>query len=560
MKSWWSSISLRGLRVQILLWTILPFIILLIALSLTGIRSHQQSMRALVAERDAGLAQALANSVSAELSRYSTAILLVARSEALQSGDITATRRAVTEASRALPKATLLIMDERGDVVIGPDPPPDWAVEGIRQPSGEADTDDGPTARIAANGRTLLWAIPLKGNTRWLVAGVPLEALELERLLSIEHLGANGTVALIASQGQILYVGGASPADTIPIEWSSVEQALEGENGFHFAPSPEGEQVIAYAPIPEIQGTLLIREPWEPLAAPLLRLDRVMPFVLLTAAAVSVLTLVFGLRYVVRPLQKLDAQADRIGLGDFEAAAEPVGGVKEIEDLRRTLDRMARQVQRYQAALEDYVGAMTRAQEEERARLSRELHDETVQTLIALSQRVQMVQRALKRDPSQAAQRLAELRTMVNDAVEEVRRFSQALRPSYLEELGLVPALEMLAREVGASFRSVGTPRRLTDEQELALYRIAQEALSNVLRHARARHIWIELAFTDAGTSLRVQDDGIGFRVPRRFTDLARSGHFGLMGMYERVQLVGGRLIITSSPGKGTTIEAHLPR
>ncbi len=122
-----------------------------------------------------------------------------------------------------------------------------------------------------------------------------------------------------------------------------------------------------------------------------------------------------------------------------------------------------------------------------------------------------------------------------------------------------MPALEMLAREAGAAFHVTGPPCHLSAEKELVLYRVAQEALNNALYHAQAHHIKIELMFAEAGVTLRVHDDGVGFPVPERFTDLARSGHFGLMGMHERIHLVGGRLTVTSTPGQGTAVEAWVP-
>ena len=246
--------------------------------------------------------------------------------------------------------------------------------------------------------------------------------------------------------------------------------------------------------------------------------------------------------------------AERIGAGDFEAASNPVGGVTEIEELHDTLDRMAHQIQRYQQALKGYLGAITSAQEEERARLARELHDGTVQMLIALNQRAQMAQRGLSRNPTRAAERLVELRTMISDGIEEVRRFSGALRPLYLEELGLAPAVEMLARSANATYQLVGTPKRLDDEKEVALYRMTGEALSNARRHSQAQHIAISLTFAERGVTLQVRDDGIGFDVPTDFVDLARAGHFGLMGMHERAHFVGAQLQIHSAPGEGTTV------
>ncbi|MCZ7528384.1 MAG: sensor histidine kinase [Acidimicrobiia bacterium] len=181
-----------------------------------------------------------------------------------------------------------------------------------------------------------------------------------------------------------------------------------------------------------------------------------------------------------------------------------------------------------------------------------------MQTLIALGQRLQMIQRTLERDPQRAGARLAELRVMAGEAVDEVRRFSRALRPVYLEELGLAPALEMLAHESGAHFQGRGQARRLSPEQEGALFRIAQEALSNATRHAQTTHLQIRLEFDEQRVSLHVQDDGVGFALPDHFHDLTRNGHFGLVGMVERAQIVGGRLTIASKPGDGTTVSVTL--
>jgi len=267
----------------------------------------------------------------------------------------------------------------------------------------------------------------------------------------------------------------------------------------------------------------------------------------------------------VRPLQALDRQATRVAWGDFSAVAEPVGGIQEIEDLRRTLATMAGQIQRYQAGMRDYIAAVTAAQEEERRRLARELHDETVQSLIALGHRVEMVQKALDKDPEKARRRLAELSQLTADTQQEVRRFSRALRPLYLEDLGFVPALEMLAQEterehgLPVSFRFEGTVRRLPPDMELTAYRLAQEGLSNVIRHAQAQTAELTVVFTGTELRLRLRDDGRGFNPPVNPAELAQQGHFGLMGLHERVLLFGGRLEVRSKPGAGTTLEACLP-
>lgn len=231
-----------------------------------------------------------------------------------------------------------------------------------------------------------------------------------------------------------------------------------------------------------------------------------------------------------------------------------MGGVDEIEELRQAVDQMARQIHGYQAGLQSYLHAVTRAQEDERARLARDLHDETIQTLTALDHKIQKLERSLKHDPATLPMSLDELHRMVAGATAEVRRFSRALRPLYLEDLGLAPALKILAQEEAAGFMLVGTPRRVTPDIELALYRIAQESLSNVRRHARANQVEATLVFTPNWVRLTISDDGCGFTPPTDLSALARSGHFGLMSMHERAQLIGAQIEIEAAEGQGASI------
>ncbi len=193
-----------------------------------------------------------------------------------------------------------------------------------------------------------------------------------------------------------------------------------------------------------------------------------------------------------------------------------------------------------------------------------------MQDLIALGHRVEMVRRALEHDPEAAAERLDELKNLVGETITEVRRFTRALRPIYLEDLGLLPALEMLVRDVrskagiASEFEVSGSSRRLPEELELTVFRIAQEALTNVVQHAQATRVVMHLHFADDEVALIVTDDGVGFDVPERPENLARAGHFGLLGMQERAALVGGRLALEfkASPresGRDTRVTARLP-
>ncbi len=216
-----------------------------------------------------------------------------------------------------------------------------------------------------------------------------------------------------------------------------------------------------------------------------------------------------------------------------------------------------------QESLRSYVRQVTQAQEEERLRISRELHDETAQELVHLVRKLEAMRESA--EPSQA-RRVEELLQMMRDTLKSVRRFSRDLRPAVLDDLGLLAAIEMVVEDTssrlskGARLVVAGEPRRVDRTVELALFRIAQEALRNDERHADAASADVELSFQGDEITLSVSDDGCGFSPPRNLSQLARRGSLGLMGMKERAELVGGRFELRSSPGHGSqltvTVEA----
>ena len=213
-----------------------------------------------------------------------------------------------------------------------------------------------------------------------------------------------------------------------------------------------------------------------------------------------------------------------------------------------------------------YLQQVTRAQEEERRRIARELHDETAQDLVALSRRLDILVAGGKGLSSQDVVLLEELRQQADKALEGVRRFSQDLRPSILDDLGLVPALEWLAADLEQHFginievQVTGLVNRFAPEVELVLFRIAQEALRNVWKHSEASEARVVLEYGDDGTLLTINDNGKGFELPERVADLAPLGKLGLVGMQERVRLLGGSLEMLSEPGRGTSIKVVLPK
>ncbi|MGD2103655.1 MAG: GAF domain-containing protein [Anaerolineae bacterium] len=211
-----------------------------------------------------------------------------------------------------------------------------------------------------------------------------------------------------------------------------------------------------------------------------------------------------------------------------------------------------------------YARQITRAQEDERKRIAREAHDETAQILVALSRRVDALIASPKLPSGTFKKRLEGVRELTTDALQSVRRFSQDLRPPVLDDLGFVAAVRGLTRNlqeagVDTALRVSGAPYRLSPEEELVLFRIAQESLNNVRRHADASRAKVLVAFNHSNVHMVIEDNGQGFDAPDKFVDLVASGKLGLIGMHERARILGGTLHIESDVGKGTRVVVDAP-
>ena len=220
---------------------------------------------------------------------------------------------------------------------------------------------------------------------------------------------------------------------------------------------------------------------------------------------------------------------------------------------------------RMQENMRFYLQEIARAQEEERKRIARELHDSTAQTLIALLHQLENLMNDEAKLPVREAKALWGFYEQIRDVLHEVRRFSRDLRPSILDDLGLLPALEWVTGElkkeygVETAFKVVGSERRFSQEAELILFRIVQEALRNIAKHAQASKAEVKVEFEKQKIRVTISDDGVGFQLPESLGELLHSGKLGLVGMQERVQLLGGNLQLKSKVGKGTTIVATAP-
>jgi two-component system sensor histidine kinase UhpB len=281
----------------------------------------------------------------------------------------------------------------------------------------------------------------------------------------------------------------------------------------------------------------------------------------LAGVGATVLVNAVILRLALQPLEMLERSAARVQAGDLDARA-PVSPMadRELEQLTRTFNGSLDAAAAYRARLREVAARALYAAEEERKRIARELHDETAQLLAALLIRIRVLRNA---DPEALERLLDDMRREIGAALEGVRRFARGLRPPALDELGLVPAIESHVRSVSETgdvrvrLEAEAVDGALTPEAELAVYRIVQEALSNVVRHAAATLATVRLRREGEQLVVTVEDDGRGFDAAR--VRRADSGGLGLFGMSERAAYLGGRVEVKSTPGAGTRVCAEIP-
>lgn len=265
---------------------------------------------------------------------------------------------------------------------------------------------------------------------------------------------------------------------------------------------------------------------------------------------------------VLRPIQKLSLQAIQLSQGELDSFDSRGGGISEIHELRRAMFGMVGHVRRAQEQSRAYSGQLADGQENERKRIARELHDDAVQSTIAVTQGIDIAKQWVKTYPERAIQMLQRVREQAVDIVTGLRNLIGDLRPPALEELGLIPALKIqldTVQKAEVKLTISGEPRRLAEAQELALFRVVQEALHNSTKHSQAKHIHVELNYQPQGVCLQIRDDGRGFLLPGHLGDLAFQHHYGLVGIQERVNNLDGRFRIDSQIGQSTTLNIYLP-
>ncbi len=559
----------RSFPLQLFVFIVLPLTLLLFIVAFGGLSLHQQAMRSMVGERDQRATRAAAAAISKQLNHRAAAV----RNLVLQASVTETPEHALNDLSFMLPEfdGGLAVFDANGVLLASTNAADIWEARAVHErlatPNQTWDISNEapflPLFTDPVSNDNLLLVVAAEPDGLIAVGAFSPMQLIREVLADIFSADDQAVAFVIDGNGRILYQVGSLPlSESDMAQHPGVTSALRGESGTTYLSHNGDEHVIAFSPVSPVNWALVIEEPWRAVADPLLRATELAPLVLVPVIIVTLTALWFGVRQIVQPLQSLERKATELGWGDFEAISESVGGIGEIQRLQNELIHMAQKVKVGQQSLRGYLGAVTTGQEEERRRLARELHDDTIQSLIALNQRIQLAQ--FTADSPQSQSQLTEMQQMAEQTITDLRRLTHALRPIYLEDLGLVPALDMLARETGRTsqisidFCTTGKQRRLTSVEELALYRMGQEALSNIARHAQATQATMTLDFSNESICLTIEDNGNGFVVPESPAEMALTGHFGLLGIQERAELIGAKVAIDSDPDNGTRLSITL--
>lgn len=266
------------------------------------------------------------------------------------------------------------------------------------------------------------------------------------------------------------------------------------------------------------------------------------------------------LQIAFRPLMDLGKVMSRVQKGERSLRAPLTGFDPQADMLARTFNMMLE-------AIDDAnrlrANQIITAQEQERKRIARELHDETSQVLTSLLISLAVLEESVTTD--EAHQRITETRALAHQTLRAIRNLSIDLRPSALDDLGLLPALRWYVKEyqhkfpIEVNFQPTGFKKRLPPEMETALYRIIQESLTNIAKHSQAHAVTITLREDTNAVYATISDDGKGFDLEELQRTQDRDRGLGLIGMHERAHLLDGTLSIESAPSKGTTIQFRIP-
>jgi signal transduction histidine kinase len=271
--------------------------------------------------------------------------------------------------------------------------------------------------------------------------------------------------------------------------------------------------------------------------------------------------------YFAQLNQTLRRRSEDLAVSNRQLKREIVQRKGVEESLRKSeqhYGQLLEQSRNMQEQLRHLSHQLLMAQEEERKKISRELHDEIAQTLTGINVRLAALKAEAAQNTKGLQRNIASAQRMVEKSVDIVHRFARELRPTVLDDLGLIPALHSFVKSFS---KRTSIPIRLTifagvekldNAKRTILYRVAQEALTNVARHAQAGRVDVNIERLPGSICLKIRDDGKSFQV-QRMMNAKKNKRLGLLGMRERVEMVGGSFHVVSAPGKGTTIRAQVP-
>ncbi|WDV47292.1 sensor histidine kinase [Clostridiaceae bacterium M8S5] len=255
-----------------------------------------------------------------------------------------------------------------------------------------------------------------------------------------------------------------------------------------------------------------------------------------------------------RNLAKTLEKADGLGSKICTAIDYLNGNLEEIIDSIEDMDR------------KKYYGVkIIKAQERERKKIAREIHDGPAQSMANIVLKAELCEKLLYKDPNRAKDELGSLKSVVRGCLTDVRRIIYDLRPMSLDDLGLIPTIEKLknrfSEETGidVKFKILGEHEYINSIVQLSIFRVIQEALSNIIKHSKARNVEIILEYVNGCLNVAVKDDGIGFDIEHTGNEEDSNSGFGMLGMKERVELLSGQIKVESVPYKGTTISVSIP-
>lgn len=476
-----------------------------------------------------------------------------------------------------------------------------------------------PIGRILAQGRpvvsniytlepsrkkVLFVLVPLKdksGNDVGIVGGeIDPTNPSLTRMLGLIDMGKKSFIDIVDSNGVV--ISSSNPSHTLTqynrnnFFTALISQKKESVARCHHchiaeSASSKRDMVLAFAPLEMAPWGISIQEPREDIFAPARKLIGTFATLAVIFIGTAFILTVGISRSIVDPLKDLIRGADHIARGDLSKPIVPQGSdeigalsqsfesmrgklaesmksiTRHTQELETRVEERTRQINASQRKAEELLKKLISTQEDERKRIARELHDDTLQELSAALMRIDLCQ---LHPGDITREKIDTIRGIIVNAWDGVLGIVQNLRPTLLDDLGLAAAVKSLLdlhlaeNNINYFINSDGVAdKRFRPEVEITLFRIVQEAVMNIARHARAQNVFVLFKIEDNIVNVDIEDDGEGFDLALLFTPGARDAKdrrgLGLLGMRERVLLIGGKIDLCSKPGLGTRVDIRIP-